>query len=423
MFLSFPYPNTFLFPNPPLRIGVKSNGTMRRLLSVENLTLLSILLGAGAGILKPELMKELKIVGDVFLNLLKMIIVPLVFTSVFIAMLGLGDIARFRDVGLKTVAYYVTTTAFSVLAGLVLVNLLQPGKGLDINLPSDSVEVGRLSFEDVLWSIIPSNPVESFAEGRVLQIIFFSVLLGLATLSISKDKREHVFALFDGLNDSLINLTRWIIKLTPVGVFALVGFMVADLGLSVFLSLWKYALTVTLGLLVHAFVTLPLLGYLLGRYNPYAYFLKVREAVLLAFSTASSAATLPVSMQVAEEKAGVRKETAGFVLPLGATINMDGTALYESVAAVFIANVYGINLELYQMVMIFLTATLASIGAAAIPGAGLIMLTLVLSSVGIPLEGIALIVAVDRFLDMLRTSINVWGDLNGARIIDRFVRG
>ncbi len=395
---------------------------MNRLLSLENMTLLSILLGVFAGVQFPEIMLKLRILGDIFLSLLKMIIVPLVFTSVFIAMLGLGDIARFRDMGIKTIAYYVTTTALSVTVGLLMVNLIDPGKGGAQVPPAEAVDVKPLTIEDVVWSIIPSNPVQSFVEGKVLQIIFFAVLLGLATLAVSGEKMKHVFNLFDGLNDGLINLTRWVIKLTPVGVFALVGFMVADMGLGVFLSLWEYALTVVLGLLIHALVTLPLLAYLLGRYNPYRYFLKVREAVLLAFSTASSAATLPVSMQVSEEKGKVKKETAGFVLPLGATINMDGTALYESVAAVFIANVYGVDLGLPQMIMIFLTATLASIGAAAIPGAGLVMLTLVLSSVGVPLEGIGLIIAVDRFLDMLRTSINVWGDLNGAKIIDRFVR-
>ncbi len=395
---------------------------MNRLLSLENMTLLSILLGVFAGVQFPEIMLKLRILGDIFLSLLKMIIVPLVFTSVFIAMLGLGDIARFRDMGIKTIAYYVTTTALSVTVGLLMVNLIDPGKGGAQVPPAEAVDVKPLTIEDVVWSIIPSNPVQSFVEGKVLQIIFFAVLLGLATLAVSGEKMKHVFNLFDGLNDGLINLTRWVIKLTPVGVFALVGFMVADMGLGVFLSLWEYALTVVLGLLIHALVTLPLLAYLLGRYNPYRYFLKVREAVLLAFSTASSAATLPVSMQVSEEKGKVKKETAGFVLPLGATINMDGTALYESVAAVFIANVYGVDLGLPQMIMIFLTATLASIGAAAIPGAGLVMLTLVLSYVGVPLEGIGLIIAVDRFLDMLRTSINVWGDLNGAKIIDRFVR-
>ncbi|EDP75558.1 proton/sodium-glutamate symport protein [Hydrogenivirga sp. 128-5-R1-1] len=385
--------------------------------------MVAIFLGVLAGIYAPDIVLKLKILGEIFLNLLKMIIVPLVFTSVFIAMLGLGDVAKFKDMGLKTIAYYVATTSLSVLVGLILVNLLEPGKGNEhAHHGAEVPEVKELTFEDVVWNIIPSNPFKSFTEGKVLQIIFFAVLFGLATLAVSKEKMKHVFNLFDGLNDGLINLTKWVIKLTPVGVFALVGFMVAEMGIDVFFSLWKYALTVVLGLIFHAFVTLPLLAFFFGRYNPYRYLLNVREAPLLAFSTASSAATLPVSMQVAEEKGGVRKETAGFVLPLGATINMDGTALYESVAAVFIANVYGVELGFSQMLMIFLTATLASIGAAAIPGAGLVMLTLVLSSVGVPLEGIGLIIAVDRFLDMLRTAVNVWGDLNGAKIIDRFVK-
>ncbi len=395
---------------------------MRRFLRVENLTLLGVILGAIAGFYLPEILKDLKIVGEVFLGLLRMIIVPLVFTSVFIAMLGLGDIARFRDMGLKTVAYYVVTTSLAVLTGLLIVSLVQPGKENELIHEVEKIrDIKKLTLEDVIWNIIPTNPIKSFTDGKVLQIIFFAVLLGLATLAIKKEKMIHVFNLFDGLNDGLINLTRWIVKLTPIGVFSLVGYMVASMGPSVLLSLWKYVLAVVLGLSFHAILTLPLIAFLFGRYNPYRYFLQVREAPLLAFSTASSAATLPVSMQVAEERGGVKKETAGFVLPLGATINMDGTALYESIAAVFIANLYGIELGVSEMLMIFLTATLASIGAAAIPGAGLVMLTLVLSSVGIPLEGIGVIVAVDRFLDMLRTAVNVWGDLNGAKIINRFI--
>jgi Na+/H+-dicarboxylate symporter len=396
---------------------------MRKLLSLENLTLLAIVLGVISGVLIPEPVKEIKIVGEIFLSLLKMIIVPLVFTSVFVAMIGLGSLKRFGDMGVKTVAYYVATTGFSVAVGLLLVNLIDPGKGAQVRMPTpQEVEVRTLTLEDIIWNIIPSNPVKSFTEGQVLQIIFFAVLLGLATLTVSGEKIKHILNLFEGLNEGLINLTRWVVKLTPVGVFALVSYMVASAGLEVLSSLWEYAVTVVLGLLIHAFLILPLIAFLLGRYNPYSYFRKIREAPLLAFSTASSAATLPVSMQVAEEKGGVRKETAGFVLPLGATINMDGTALYESVAAVFIANLYGIELSPAQMLMIFLTATLASIGAAAIPGAGLVMLALVLSSVGVPLEGIGIVVAVDRFLDMLRTAVNVWGDLNGAKIVDRFVK-
>ncbi len=395
---------------------------MKRLISIENLTVLSIILGVITGIYLPEVGLSIKLLGDVFLNLLKMIIVPLVFTSVFIAMLGLGDIAKFRDMGIKTILYYFSTTALSVLVGLIVVNILEPGKGVEVRTGLEAPQVKELTLTDVVMNIIPSNPFQSFVQAQVLQIIFFAMLLGLAMLTVGREKLSSVYKFFDGINDGLVNLTRWIIKLTPVGVFALVSFMVASVGIEAFVSLWKYALTVVLGLGIHAFVTLPLLGFLVGRYNPYRYFMKVREAPLLAFSTASSAATLPVSMQVAEEKAGVKKETAGFVLPLGATINMDGTALYESVAAVFIANVYGIELSLGQMVTIFLTATLASIGAAAIPGAGLVMMTLVLTSVGIPLEGIGLIIAIDRFLDMLRTATNVWGDLNGARIVDRFVK-
>ncbi|MDQ7038691.1 MAG: dicarboxylate/amino acid:cation symporter [Aquificota bacterium] len=396
---------------------------MRKLLSLENLTLIAIVLGFIAGVFIPEKVKELKLLGDVFLSLLKMIIVPLVFTSVFVAMIGLGSLRKFGDMGIKTLAYYTATTGLSVGVGLILVNLIDPGEGAGVDLTAGGeVRVKSLTLEDIVWNIIPSNPVKSFTEGKVLQIIFFAVLLGLATLTVRREKLDHIRDLFEGLNEGLINLTRWVVKLTPLGVFALVSYMVATAGVGVFLSLWEYALTVILGLLIHAFLVLPAIAFILGRYNPYSYLRKVREAPLLAFSTASSAATLPVSMQVAEEKGKVRKETAGFVLPLGATVNMDGTALYESVAAVFIANLYGIDLSLPQMVMIFLTATLASIGAAAIPGAGLVMLALVLSSVGVPLEGIGIIIAVDRFLDMLRTAVNVWGDLNGAKIIDRFVR-
>lgn len=394
----------------------------KSLLSIENLTLTGIFLGSLLGIWMPEMMKDLKILGQIFLSLLKMIIVPLVFTSVFIAVLGLGDIRRLKDMGTKTLFYYLVTTSLAVITGLILVNIFQPGKGEKISLNAHRItNIHRLDFQDIIWSIIPSNPIKSLSEGKILQIIFFAIVFALAILAIKREKLEHMYGFFDAINDGLINLTRWVIWLTPVGVFSLVGHMVANSGIQIFFSLWKYVLTVVFGLMIHAFLILPALGFIFGRYNPYSYFLRVREAFLLAFSTASSAATLPVSMQIAEQKCRISKQTVGFVLPLGATVNMDGTALYESVAAVFIANVYGIGLGLHQMIMIFITATLASIGAAAIPGAGLIMLTVVLSSAGIPLEGLGLIITVDRFLDMLRTSVNVWGDLNGARIIDRFV--
>ncbi len=395
---------------------------MRKLLSLENLTLFALILAIFFGLKFPDLSQSIKVIGDLFIRLLKMIIVPLVFASVFTAILNLEHIGKLKDLGIKTLLYYLTTTGMAVLTGLILVNIIQPGKGENFNVSGGKPEVEPFSFEKFIISLIPENPVESLAKGEVLQIIIFAILLGIAVLTIDKFKQEIIKNFFEGFVDALINLTKWIVLFTPIGVFALVSYIVATAGIEAIVSLWEYAFTVILGLLIHAFVNLPLIAFIFGRYNPYKYFLNVREALLLAFSTASSAATLPVSMELAQEKGKVKKEVAGFVLPLGATVNMDGTALYESVAAVFLANVYGIELSLSQMAVIFLTVTLASIGAAAIPGAGLILLTLVLSSVGVPLEGIALIIAVDRFLDMLRTAVNVWGDLNGAKILNRFVK-
>ncbi|NPA32373.1 MAG: dicarboxylate/amino acid:cation symporter [Aquificae bacterium] len=395
---------------------------MKRLLSLENLTLLSIVLAILTGLYLPELSQKLKPLGDVFLRLLKMIIVPLVFVSVFGAILGLESISRFKKLGVRTFLYYLTTTAMAVTTGLLLVLIFQPGKGENPRPLSPHEVPEPISLGQVIMGIIPENPIKALAEGKVLQVIFFAILLGLAFLTVERFKQELVKNITDGFSDALVRLTRWVVLLTPVGVFALVSYLVARFGIDIILSLWEYVLVVVLGLLIHALVNLPLVALLFGRYNPYRYMLDVREALLIAFSTASSAATLPVSMELARTKGKVRKEVAGFVLPLGATINMDGTALYEAVAAVFIANVYGIELTPEKLITIFLTVTLASIGAAAIPGAGLVLLALVLSSAGIPLEGIGLIVAVDRFLDMLRTAVNVWGDLNGARILNKLLK-
>jgi len=397
---------------------------LSRIFSLENLTLLSLILAVFFGIYFPAIAQNIKIFGDVFLNLLKMIIVPLVFTSVFTAILNLESISKFKDLGLKAFLYYLTTTAMAVMTGLILVNLLMPGKeekpdGLKV---PEIPQTEEFSLEKLILGLIPQNPFSSFAQGEVLQIIVFAIFIGLAVLTIDKFKQEIIKNFFEGFNDALIKLTKWIIVFTPIGVFALVSYLIARVGVDILLSLWEYALTVVVGLLIHAFINIPLIAFIFGRYNPYKYFVQVREAPLLAFSTASSAATLPVSIELAQERGRVKKKVSGFVLPLGATINMDGTALYESIATVYIANIYGIDLSISQMMIIFITVTLASIGAAAIPGAGLILLTLVLSSVGIPLEGIGLIIAVDRFLDMVRTSVNVWGDLNGAKIIDRFVK-
>ncbi len=382
--------------------------------SLENLTLLGIVLGVGFGYGFPEAARSIALVGEVFLRLLKMVVVPLVFTAVFVAVAAPVGRGGLRRLGGFAFLYYLSSTALAVSTGLVLVTLLQPGTSHALQGQAPDLPAQTLS--GILLSMIPANIFQSLVEGNALQIILFALLLGGVTQGLAPAHRDSLLSPMEALFQALMRLVHLVVALTPVGVFALVASLVAREGFSVFRDLFGYVVTVVLGLLIHAGITLPLLARLVGRYNPLKFFLRVREALLLAFSTASSAATLPVSLEVAQ-RAGVAPRVARFVLPLGATINMDGTALYEAVAAVFIANAYGVSLGFSQLLLIFLTATLASIGAAAVPSAGLVMMTLVLSSVGLPLEGIALIVSVDRFLDMLRTAVNVWGDLNGARIL------
>jgi len=283
-----------------------------------------------------------------------------------------------------------------------------------------NIEHKPFTVETLIKSFIPSNIFQSLSEGKVLHIIIFSMLFALAVLTLQKSKKEVITNFFDGINDAMLTIAKWIINLSPIGVFALISYIVAEKGLGAILSLWQYVLAVVLGLFIHAFINLPIIGFIFGKFNPYKYFLKVKEALLIAFSTSSSSATLPVSLEVAEKKANIDKKVAGFVLPLGATVNMDGTALYEAVAVMFVASMYGMDLSLTEQIIVFFTASLAAIGAAGIPSAGLVTMTLVFSAVGIPLEGIALILVVDRFLDMLRTATNVWGDLIGTKIISRY---
>jgi len=395
---------------------------LKKVLSIENLTLIGIVLGILIGIYLPDIALNFKIIGDVFLNLLKMIVIPLIFVSIFVSISNLSSAQDFKDIGVKAFLYYLLTTSLAVLTGLILVNII-PFSIDSISKPeSTNLNIQKLTLESFINNLIPSNIFKSLAEGKSIHVILFSILLAMATLYISHSKRKVVVTFFDGLNDAILNMAKWIIYLSPIGVFALIAYVVAEKGIDVILSLWQYVLVVLIGLLWHFSVNLGIIAYVLGKVNPLEYFKKVREALLIAFSTCSSSATLPVSLEVAEKKAGIPKKVAGFVLPLGATINMDGTALYESVAAVFIAHVYGIDLTIYQQVLIFITATLASIGAAAIPSAGLITMTLVFSTVGLPLEGIAIIIAVDRFLDMFRTATNVWGDLIGAKVITNLTK-
>jgi proton glutamate symport protein len=372
--------------------------------------------------------------GVIFVNLLKLIAVPLVFASLVKGVASLSDISRLSRIGGKTIAFYLSSTVIAVTIGLLIVNLASPGANFDrgtIELSAGSQEGasakitaaqgvkerGPLQF---VVELIPTNIFESASNNsNMLQIIFFAILFGIAMVMLPKDKTVYVKGFFDGINDIILQIVDLIMMAAPYGVFALLAGLIVDFGASatLFIALAKYSLTVIIGLLIMIFLVYPLILRIFTKMKYKDFFRGIMPAQMLAFSTSSSAATLPVTMERCEDHLGVSEEVSSFVLPLGATINMDGTSLYQAVAAVFIAQVFGIELDLSQQLTIVLTATLASIGAAAVPGAGMVMLVIVLGAINIPVEGLALIFGVDRILDMLRTVVNVTGDATVATVV------
>ena len=387
-------------------------------LKVHNQILIAIILGVFVGLLLGPKAAHIKIVGDMFIRLLKMIIIPLILASMVAGIVSIGNVRKLGAIGLRTFIYYTVTTILAVVVGLVLVNLIRPGTGIEVEQTVDASERQAPSVVSIVEDIIPENLFAAMAKDKVLSIIFFSLLLGVAISSVG-EKGRGLATIFESFNSVMMKITGWIMRLAPFGVFALMAHTVGTLGLGVMRPLAVYMVTVIIGLGFHAIVTLPTLLFIFGRYSPVRFIKDVFSAVATAFSTASSAATLPITMECVEENAGVSNKVASFVLPLGATVNMDGTALYEAVAAMFIAQAYRISLTLGQQLIIMLTATLASIGAAAIPGAGLVTMVIVLKAVNLPLEGIGMILAVDRLLDMLRTAVNVWGDACGTVVVAR----
>ena len=397
----------------------------------SNLILVGIIVGivaAFAGVaLFGESMVAVEWMGDLFLRALKMIIVPLIMASMIVGITGLGDVRRLGRIGGMTVLYYAVTTGAAVALGIVLVNLFQPGVGIDLGggAVAPDVVAGKeaLGFADIVLSFVSDNVFKAMAQLDILPIIVFSLVLGAILTTLGRDG-EPVIAFFHGLNAAIMKMVQLIMLFAPLGVFGLVAGRFAragDLGELVG-GLGRYMATVLVGLAIHGLIVLPLILWLFGRRNPLRYLVNMATPLLTAFSTASSSATLPLTIEATEEKNHVSRQAAYFVLPLGATVNMDGTALYESVAAIFIAQAVGIHLSFSQQVMIFLTATLAAIGAAGIPQAGLVTMVIVLRAVDLPLEGIGLILAVDWLLDRFRTTVNVWGDACGAGVIDRLVR-
>ena len=373
--------------------------------------------------------------GKIFINLLKLIAVPLVFASLIKGVSSLSDISKLSRIGGKTIGIYLFTTVISVTFGLILVNIVQPGKSFSeekrielkeqyasnaaskIASAKDVKEDGPLQF---VVDMVPSNFIQATGNNKnMLQVIFFAILFGIAMVMLPKEKTVVVKGFFDGVNDIILQIVDIIMLSAPYGVFALLGGLVVDFGGSaeLFQALGVYSLCVIVGLLLMIFLVYPLILKSFTEFKYFDFFKGIAPAQMLAFSTSSSAATLPVTMERCEDHLGVSEEVSSFVLPLGATINMDGTSLYQAVAAVFIAQAFGYDLDLSQQLTIVLTSTLASIGAAAVPGAGMVMLVIVLSSIGIDPEGIALIFAVDRILDMLRTVVNVTGDATVATVV------
>lgn len=378
--------------------------------------------------------------GDVFLTLLKMLVVPLIVSSLVTGITGLGRLGDLGALGARAIGYFLGTSSIAIFVGLFWVNVIAPGAEVEASALSDVA--GAHAFEapqdpggvlQVIWAqfraLVPENPIAAAAQSAMLPTIFFSLMLGVFISLVEHDAHREasvreavalVRRFFEGVYAVMLEMTLKVIALAPIGVFGFVLYAAAAHGFQVFVALFGYAATVALALAMHALLVLPVLLFVIARRSPRRYAAAMMPALLTAFSTASSNGTLPLTMERAVEHGGVKKPVANFVLPLGATINMDGTALYEAVAALFIAQVYGIDLSLGQQLVVALTGLLVSVGAAGIPHAGAVMMVVVLTAVGLPAEGVGLIMAVDRVLDMARTSVNVWSDSVVCAIVDRF---
>ncbi len=371
----------------------------------------------------------IKPAGTIFIRLLMFIAIPLVLASLIVGASSLGNIKTVGKIGVKMIAIYFVLIAIAITIGLTLANVIRPGDKLSgearekllvefaPNIQAKIQESVELNVLNTIVNIVPTNPISALANAEMLQIVFFALVVGVTLTAIRKEKSEPVIKFFDGFSDMMIKMVDFVMKIAPYGVFALIAATVSEFGFDILQTLFWYAATLIIGLMIHQFIILGSMVRVFTSMNPIKFFKDIREVMLIAFTSSSSAATLPVNMEKCEQNLGVPKKITSFVLPLGATINMDGTSMYQAVAAVFIAQVYGIELHITEQLIILLTALLASIGTAPVPGVGIIMLIIVLRSVNIPEEGVALILGIDRFLDMCRTVVNVSGDAAVATII------
>ncbi len=387
--------------------------------------LIAIALSIPFGIFFYEYAPAIKWMGDIFIRALKMIAIPIVFSSL---VMGVSSLGGYKDLGRlagKTFAFYVFTTALAALTGVLIVNLIKPGIGADLSLTEtvDDLAVTSLSFRDQIVSIVPENIFEDLSKGNLLPVIFFAILFGFFITKTAEESKKVLSDFFKSAFEVFMKMTLFIVKFTPIGVFAIVSNIVAaqqgdpDKLFKIVSSLGLYTIVVWAGCLLHGGITLPALVYGITRLNPYKHIKQMSIPLLTAFSTCSSGAALPLTLKESQEKTGISNKIASFVLPLGSTVNMNGTALYEGVTAIFIAQAYGIDLTIAEQFIIIITSVLAAVGSAGIPMAGLVMIAVVLSVVGLPLEGIGLVLAVQQLADMIRTTVNVYGDACAAVVV------
>ena len=389
------------------------------------LMITGILLGIFSGWVFGKDMESVGWLGEIFLDSLKMLVVPLIISSMIVGISGLGDIRKVGKTGLITLAFFMATTGIAVGIGLVMVNLLEPGAAVEMTenkIPEHVADKKAIGITDILKSFVSPNLIHSMANMEILPLILFSLVFG-AVLTTLGEPGKQAIAFFDTVNTAIMKIVHLIMYFAPIGVFALIASKLGaagggDLFLNELAKIGKYAWTVILALLIHGVLVLPVILYFVTGRNPLVYFKNLTPALTTSFSTASSSATLPVTIECAEENNQVSRKASLFVLPLGATVNMNGTALYEAVAVMFIAQMMGIEMGFAEQMIVLITATLAGIGAAGIPEAGLVTMVMVLQAVGLPLEGIGMLLSIDWFLDRCRTTLNVWGDSVGAAVVD-----
>jgi len=368
-----------------------------------------------------------EMIGGLFIDLLKMILIPLVFTSITVGIANLRAHAQMDKVWKLSLVYFLSTTALAVLLGMIFVNIFQPGVGVQIDMFKDAMttfsadSVSLPEFFKKFTSNLFENPFSAMANSKVLPTVLFALMFGISLVKIGESKSKTIIGFLNEFFDVIMMIVGWVMKIAPIGIMALLIKMIATQDVAILAALAKLMAVVISSTLIHGFIVLPTILFIFTGVSPVKFWLGIKEALVTAFSTSSSSATLPITMNCVEKNLKVDKDVAGFVLPLGATINMDGTALYEAVAALFVANIMGVDLNMIQQLVVFFTAIIAAIGAPGIPSAGMVTMVMVLQSVGLPVEAIAILLPIDRLLDAVRTMVNVKGDAVGSMVINKMV--